>query len=192
MNERFEKLLELNKNMDEIIAVAKIETDKMQIEVEQYKTDAVNRLFKVLEDIKPMMDVICSSLKINQYGDGYISLNKKDYFGTYPILSYGNPNKANYGIKIHRPETSSHYGFTVYVWNGEIYTHFISTYNHDEIEQKYINNAKEFIAENINEITEKLYKKVESLLIETIENKAKKQKELQEDLQTKLGKFKTE
>ena len=164
----------------------------MQIEVEQCKTNAVNRLFKVLDDIKPMMDVICSALEINQYEERYISLDKRDYFGTYPILGFGNVGKSNYGIKIHRPETSSHYGFTVYVWNGEIYTHFISTYNHDEIEQKYINNAKEYIAENINEIVENLYKKVEQILLETIENKAKKQKELQEELQTKLDKFKTE
>ena len=181
MNKELERLLRLNRNMDALITEAKIETDKMKEKVEELKFSATTILLDTLRDIKPAMDVICSSLRVNEYQEKMIFSKKHDAYWKHILLSYGNPGGTNYGMKI------IDHDLVIHIWEDE-FTVVATSYKIYE-EDTVINGIKEFIAEHFEDIIDAINNYVKKILLETMENKARKQVELQRELQDKMNKF---
>lgn len=183
MTERIKRLLELNKNMDQIIELAKIETKRMEDEIKIYEEEALNKINRALHEIHPIMDAVCKSLRVNQYEDTALTLANNDYYKRYVLFTYGNVGCANYGLIVVRHGIDN---YKVSLWDDEIRYGV----NCGMSERQAIADAREFITENVNELVNKLYYVAEELLQSAIERKAVQQKNLQNNLQTKLEMYK--
>lgn len=177
----FENLLKLNADIDAIIDMAKVETCRIEYEAEKIREDAMCQLSVVLNNIKPIMDII-GTKRIEEYFGGATPSVAIDDIGHISFyLCNDVKHNSTYGIGI-RVFYKHHDDFWYYDVNKGFGDNF--AYGHNS-------TFKQFIAENIEEITNKMYAKAENLLKKNIENKVTEQRKHQEELKRQFDAIKT-
>ena len=155
---RFERLIELNKNMDAIIKVARMETETMEYEIQMKCTDALTDLWNCIKECIPAFKQLNGWRTVEKSFIGTTVSIRVNGLGTFEM--YFNSWDTSISNTNLEPK---------YKYNG----------SSKEEKERY---TLLFIAKNLSELKQFIYDSTEQMFIGSIETKARKQMEYQDYL----------